>query len=74
MQVFDYGFRFRDIKVCKKIFTVCSILHNMMVDDRETRESSVRVGRGAPLGRDGMWIRNVVEEPQLPSFLIPLQQ
>lgn len=62
-KVLEYGLRFRDIQVCEKVFIVCAILHNMMIDDSETRESNVRVGRGAPAGTDGIWLRNIENEP-----------
>eukprot|EP00956_Cyclotella_meneghiniana_P025798 scaffold54583_cov64-Cyclotella_meneghiniana.AAC.1 len=62
-KILEYGLRFRDIKVCEKVFIVCSMLHNMMIDDSETRESTVRVGRGAPAGTDGIWLRNNEDEP-----------
>ena len=66
----DYRFCFRDIKVCEKVFTVCAILHNMMVEDRETVESTIHVGRGAPVPGDSMWIRNVVNPPPLSRAIL----
>jgi hypothetical protein len=45
-----------DIKVCTKIFVTCSCLHNMLAADRKIRHSDPRVGRGAPLGRDGIYL------------------
>lgn len=62
-KILEYGIRFRDIKVLEQVFTVCCILHNMMVDDRETTDNSDRVGRGAPKGKDAIWIRDVRAPP-----------
>ena len=61
-KILEYGIHFPDIKVCKKLFFVCSILHNMMLDDGETRDNSVRVGRGGPLDDDAIWLRDMPDE------------
>ena len=31
-----------------------------MLSEMETRDSTVRVGRGAPLGRDGIWLQGAL--------------
>ena len=41
----------------EKVFSVCSILHNLMLTEMELRDCDVRVGRGAPLPGDGIWLR-----------------
>ena len=37
---------------------MCCILHNMMLSEMETRDSSIPVGRGAPIaiGGDAIWL------------------
>ena len=47
---------YRDIKVCEKIFITCSCLHNMLVKDIKMNHSDTHVGRGAPLGKDGIYL------------------
>jgi hypothetical protein len=68
-KILKYDIRFPDIKVCKKVFFVCSILHNMMLDGGETRDNSERVGRGGPLEGDAIWLRDMPDER---SALLPL--
>jgi hypothetical protein len=53
----DYGIRFKNMKKVEQVFTVCCILHNMMLSEMETVDNDVRVGRGAPLPGDGIWLR-----------------
>lgn len=48
------GLNFRDIKVCEKIFVTCCCLHNFLLDQRDY--SLIRVGRGRPMGGDGIWL------------------
>ena len=45
------------MKVVEKVFTVCCMLHNNMLSEMETRDFDVRVGRGALLEGDGIWLR-----------------
>ena len=56
-RILDYGIRFRDMKYVEKAFTVCCMLHNDMLTEMESRDCDVRVGRGAPLPGDGIWLR-----------------
>jgi len=53
----DYGIRFKSMKKVEQVFTVCCVLHNMMSTEMETGDSDVRVGRGAPIPGDGIWLR-----------------
>jgi len=53
-KILEYGIRFRDIKVVEKVFVVCCMLHNMMLQEMETRETTFRVGRGSPLPGDAI--------------------
>jgi hypothetical protein len=53
-RVLNNGFYYRDIKTCETIFVTCCCLNNFMVDLME--RSNVRVGRGVPIGDDGIWL------------------
>ena len=53
-RILNNGFYFRDMAQCAKIFVTCCCLHNFMLDLMEM--SSVTVGRGAPMGDDGIWL------------------
>ena len=62
-RILNNGFFYRDIKVCKNIFVTCCWLNNFLLDVME--RSTERVGRGAPIARDGIWLsssttRNIV--------------
>ena len=35
-KILDYGIRFRDIDVVKKVFVVCCMLHNNMLSEMES--------------------------------------
>ena len=48
------GFYQRDIVICGKIFVTCCCLNNFMPDLME--RTNVRVGHGAPMGDDGIWL------------------
>ncbi len=41
----------------EKVFSVCCILHNLMLMEMESHDCDVRVGQGAPLPGDGIWLR-----------------
>ena len=53
-QILEYGVCFRNIKVVEKVFVVCCMLHNMMLSDMETQDTSYHVGCQAPLGHDAI--------------------
>ena len=48
------GFFQRDMEKCEKIFVTCCCLNNFMLDLME--QTNVRVGRGSPMGDDGIWL------------------
>ena len=48
------GLNYRDITTCERVFNACCCLHNFMLDLMERNQ--VRVGRGAPIGLDGVWL------------------
>ena len=62
----ECSLRFCNIRTAEKVFVVCCILHNLMLSEMETRDNSVCVGRGAPLGRDGIWLQGAL--PPAPIF------
>ena len=45
------------MKKVEQVFMVCCILHNMMLMEMESRDSDVRVGRGAYIPGDGILLR-----------------
>ena len=53
-RVLNDGLYYRDITICEKIFVTCCCLNNFLVD-LMTR-TNVRVGRGAPIDGDGIWL------------------
>jgi hypothetical protein len=48
------GLNYRIIETCESIFNVNCCLNNFMLDQME--RSCVRVGHGAPMGNDGIWL------------------
>ena len=42
------------MKICEKIFVVCCCLHNFLLEQREV--GSPRVGRGLPIGDEGVFL------------------
>ena len=53
-RILNNGFYHRDIVICKKIFVTCCWMNNYLLDLME--RSNVRVGRGATIGDDGIWL------------------
>jgi hypothetical protein len=52
-----------------KVFFVCSILHNMMLDDGKIRDNSVHVSCDGPLEGDALFGREIC---QMSALLLPL--
>jgi hypothetical protein len=52
--ILNNGMMFRDIAVWEKIFVTCCCLHIFLINLMERND--IRVGRGAPLGEDGVWL------------------
>ena len=62
-RILNNGFYHRDIRICEKIFLTCCWMNNFMLDVME--RGNIRVGRGAPLGFDGIWLSGAMEiEPE----------
>jgi hypothetical protein len=53
-KVLNYGSHYPDVRTCERVFNACCHLHNFMLDQME--RNRVRVGRGAPIGTDGIWL------------------
>jgi hypothetical protein len=56
-KILDNGIRISNMQVVEEVFTVCCMLHNNMLMEMESRDCDVRVGRGAPIKGDGIWLR-----------------
>ena len=59
-KMIECGICFRNIRTVEQVFVVCCILHNMMLSKMDTHDSSVRVGRGAPLDRDAICLQDAL--------------
>ena len=53
-RILNNGFYYRDITICEKLFVTCCCLNNFLLDLME--RTNVRVGRGAPIDDDGIWL------------------
>jgi hypothetical protein len=53
-KVLNHGFKHREMGQCEKIFIACCILHNFLLS--QMVRNSVRVGRGYPIGDNGLWL------------------
>jgi hypothetical protein len=63
-RILDYGLKYRKMADCEKVFTVCCVLNNMMLDEMD-RDTSTRVsysGRNNNNDSDTMFIE---ERPHL---------
>jgi hypothetical protein len=72
-RILNNGFYQRDMVLCDKIFVTCCCLNNFMLDLME--KTNVRVGRGDPMGDDGIWLsgpRRYVE-PEETDRLLSMQ-
>ena len=60
-RILDYGLPYYRMKMCEKVFTACCMLHNMLLDVGEEQgiRNVTRVGRGAPVGNDGLWLEGL---------------
>ncbi len=54
-RILNNGLEYRDIHVCEKIFVTCCCLHNFLLDQQMERGCH-RVGRGCPIGDDGIFL------------------
>ena len=71
-RILNNGFYQRDIVKCDKIFVTCCCLNNFMLDLME--RTNVRVGRGDPMGDDGIWLSGPRDvEPEETDRLLSMQ-
>jgi hypothetical protein len=65
-RILDYGLHYYDMKKCEMVFTVCCIMHNILLDVGEDQGMNYvnPVGRGGPIGRDGLFLEGPVELQQ----------
>jgi hypothetical protein len=68
-RILNNGFFQRDIEICEKIFVTCCCLNNFLLDLME--KSNIRIGRGGPMGDDGLWLsgQNTVEAEETDRVL-----
>ena len=59
-KIIEYGIRFRNIRKVEQVFVVSCILQNMMLSKMGLHDSSLRVGRGAPLSGDVIWLQGAL--------------
>ncbi len=62
-RVINNGFFHREMEICSNIFITCCWLNNFLLEDVMER-SNVRVGRGAPIDDDGIWLSGMMEEEE----------
>lgn len=55
-QILDCSFNYYCIKDCEKIFTVCCVLHNVLLGNGETFGYQVIAIRGWPFDWDSLWL------------------
>jgi hypothetical protein len=65
-RILDYGLHYYNMKKCEMVFTVCCIMHNILLDVGEDQGLNYvnPVGRGGPIGRDGLFLEGPVELQQ----------
>jgi hypothetical protein len=59
--VLNNGFYYWDINICENIFVTCCCLNNFLLD--QMARINVRVGRGLPIGDDGIWLDSHTTPP-----------
>eukprot|EP01082_Thalassiosira_pseudonana_P007063 g6219.t1 g6219 contig22:16423-17748(-) len=65
-RILEYGLHYHDMKKCEMVFTVCCVMHNILLDVGEDQGFVYvnPVGRGGPIGRDGLFLEGPVELQQ----------
>ena len=62
-RILNNGLQYRDISTCEKIFVTCCCVHNFLLDQSERGTSTV--GRGRPIGDDGVYLDGHTDPPVL---------
>ena len=70
-QVLNDGLHYCDINKCERIFNACCCLNNFMLDQME--RNSVQVGRGAPIGTDGIWLDGNTVATEATDIMLSMQ-
>ena len=65
------GLDYCDINKCKRNFNACCCLNNLMLDEME--RDPVCVGRGAPIGTDGIWLDGNTVATEATDVMLSLQ-
>ena len=61
-RILEYGMQYRSAERNEKIFVVCCMLHNMMIDlETESDRDPPRIGRGVPLPGDAIYLEGPSE-------------
>ncbi len=60
-RILNNGLKYRDMKVCEKIFVLCCCMHNFLLEQREI--GSPKVGHGRPIGDNGVFLDGHTEQP-----------
>jgi hypothetical protein len=63
-RVLEYGLNYYCMKDCEKVFTVCCVLHNMLLSLGENFGFNVVAGCGSPYPGDGLWLEGSEEMAQ----------
>ena len=61
-RILNNGLQYRDIRICEKIFVVCCCLHNFLLEQME--RGVPKVGRGRPIGDDGVYLDGHTDPPR----------
>ena len=64
-RILNNGLEYRDMRVCEKIFVACCWLHNFLLEENEIGYH--KVGRGTPIGNDGVFLDGHTELPATTS-------
>ncbi len=70
-KVLNNGFHYRDINICKMLFVACCCLNNFLLDQME--RNTVRVGRGLPIGDDGIWLDGHTTNPDVTDSALSIK-
>ena len=65
-KILDHGFKSHEMACNDQIFVSCCVLNNMMLDVMEN-ECPDRLGRGAPLENNGVWLDGHTAPPKVSS-------
>jgi hypothetical protein len=62
-RISDNGLHYHDMKKCEMVFTVCCVMHNILLDIGADQGFNYVLpeGRGGPIGRDGLLIEGPVQ-------------